>query len=330
MPFIIGHSFIFLEVKRVLFLEAKRRVLQIIREYSNAGKIIEPSRNRDYLLSMPDLFNQVMEEMATQNLAITKSFDITMNNPTNMLGLIEWNESSVHDDADITFLGIGAKAYSFQVSGTATVYIEEEINGAWTEKLKIDHVSNSGDGYVTYNGLIQSDASNMVRIRFSGDYYYAFRWVALFSQNFSIAPKFEPYVPIEMPSDYFRLKTVTSTYPDRQYTDYSAYKIEKNGDKNVVYINWYEKGEIRVHYYAYPEKLTTDNTNLNINDNVELSLPIEWVNALVYKVASMLQIDENTYISSRADEYWRIAANGIEDKESKDTGSHTVQSVTGW
>lgn len=314
----------------MLFLEAKRRVLQIIREYSNAGKIIEPSRNRDYLLSLPDLFNQVMEEMATQNNAIVKTFDISMNNPINMLGLIEWNESKVHDSADEIYYGMGAKAYSFQVGGTATVYVEEEINGVWAEKTKIDHVSNQGDGYVTYNGLIQSDPNNMVRIRFSGEYYYPFRWIALFNQKFVVAPKFEPYLPIEMPSDYYKIKTITSTYPERQYGDYASYKIEKNGSKNIIYINWYEKGEIRVHYYAYPEKLVTDNSNLNINDNVELSLPIEWINALVYKVASMLQIDENTYISSRADEYWRIAANGIEDKESNDTGKQTIQSVTGW
>lgn len=329
MPLLSGIR-LFLEVKRVLYSEAKRRVLQIIREYSNAGKIIEPSRNRDYLLSMPDLFNHAMEELATQGLDITKQFDVSINNPVNMLGLIEWNETKYHDKQDEEFYGTGAKAYSFQVGGTATIYVEEQINGVWTEKSKIDHVSTAGSGFVTYTGFTNADSANLVRIKFSGSYYYPFRWVAMFDQTLETPIKFEPYVPYEMPSDFYKLKSVTSTFPERQFGDYAAYKIEKNRSKTIIYINWYEKGEVRINYYAYPAKLAVDNNNLNINDNVELDISTERMIALIYKVASLLQIDENTYISSRADEYWRIATNLADENTDKDTGYQTVQNVTGW
>ena len=311
-------------------------VLHKLREFSNAGAINDEGRNRDYLLSIPSFLNQIQKEIATTTRKIAKVYEIAHHMPYNQIGRVEWNEDQTHDREDVTFEANGSQAYSFSVAGNATVHIEEEINGTWTNKTTITNTFSASVGFVTYKGLIPGivDEANQIRLRFSGDYYYPFRWVALFSQKYATdeeVPAFQPYVPYAMPENFFDLDRIVYTYEERQYSEYANYKYEqRDGNRKTILIEWYEVGEFQVHYWAYPTELTVDETNLQSNDSYELEIAEEAIPAAVSKVAALLMVDEDLNIHDILMNDFYIAMNNIEEFDNQKSGFQRVQNLNNW
>ena len=308
----------------------KNRVLHKIREFSNAGTIVPEDRNLDYFLSMPAQINDELMVLTTSIKKIQKRHDITHYMPYNQLGRREWNEMQIHRDDDISFMALGSRAYSFQVGDSAVIYIEEEINSVWTILATINHTSATGQGYTSYKGKITaSSTENNVRLRFSGDYFYPFRWVALFEENFETddkVPDYQPYVPYVMPENFFELNKIVFTHPYEVNEEYSRYKYSKE-DVDRIYLgfDWYETGEFSIYYYAYPDVIpdnATDEYVINLND--------ELIPLLILKVASLLQIDENTYMSEILAQDYAIAYNNLVETKQDNLSSELVHNVSNW
>ena len=158
-----------------------------MREYSNSGEVATGNDVLDYKLSIVPLINLYQMKISIETKKLNKKFQIAQNNPDNQL-VNNWVDEEVHittgTDNDESYTATGSQAYSFEVSGTATVYIEEEIAGVWTTLSTVSHTPTSGEGYVNYSGLTGvGDTTNDVRIRFSGSYRYAYRYVALFADT---------------------------------------------------------------------------------------------------------------------------------------------------
>ncbi len=317
--------------------EVKEAVLHSMREYSNSGEVINISDNKDYLLSVVPLINLYQREIATTTNKIQKTFEISQNMPTNQLGLIYWEENQTHTNADKSYVATGSQAYSFQVSGYSTVYVEEETApDVWATLVTITHTPTAGEGFVTYKGLTGvSDIANKVRIRFSGLYRYAFRWVALFEELYFSAdevPKFETYVPYEMPANFFNLDEVEWTHEARQYGGYMAYKwqVYENSKKRLL-INWYEKGEFIIKYFAYPTKITEPSAdNVDEQDAVVLEIAEETIPALVHKIASTLLRDENPYMADTFSNLYDKSMDEVIGRSSYNQGNETVISTNNW
>lgn len=308
------------------------RILDEIREFSNAGNIVPVARNLDYFLSVPRLINTHLTEMQTTAKIMQTKYDITHYMPDNQLGRVEWNEEddAVHRDDDVTFEAQGSRAFSFQVGDTATIHLEEEINDVWTLIRTIEHVDTSGSGYVTYKGKTNiSDVNNNFRIRFSGPYFYRFRWIGLFAENYASddkVPSFEPYVPYTMPDNFYQLSKIVQTRPREINLEFGDFKFDvRNSNETTIYFDWYEQGEYAIHYFNYPDVVPSDAA-----DDFILNIPEEMIPPLVFKIASKLQIDENTYISEGLYSEYVSSYNNMIDEKRKNRSFKRVQNKLGW
>jgi hypothetical protein len=310
--------------------QIKTGVLHQMREFSNSGSVQVEADIKDYLLSIVPLINLYQKELATTTHKLNRKFEISHNMPDNQLGKIVWNEEKIHANSDESYQALGSKAYSFQVSKYATVYIEEEITGVWTNLLTITHTPTSGEGYVTYKGLTNvSDVTNNVRIRFSGSYRYPYRWVALFADNFfdaSEVPTYEPYVPYSGFINFYQINSVNYSHVDRQLGAYTSYKTDFTTAEKIILINYYDKCELIVNYFAYPTLITEPTASaLSSQDSTALDIADECLPALVHRISSTLLRDENAYMSDTAANDFQIAkAELVQNSEFEESTSGIV------
>jgi hypothetical protein len=321
----------------------KDEVLNLMREKSNAGDIDVGDNVADYFISVPPLINMHQKTVARSCSKIKKIFEIAQNMPDNLLGTRTWNGEETHEtiaiDNDETFSSIGAQAYSFQVAGTATIFIEEETaTDVWTILDTINHVSTTGQGYVSYNGAIGAvDLDNDVRIRFSGIYRYPYRWVALFADLFPTAdlPIYEPYVPYDLPVDFYQKNKVEWKHEMEQFEGYSDFRFDTHsGSSKRIFLYYFDKGEFRINYYAYPivvPDLDPGNQNYpNEQDDFVLDLPDEACPALVMLIASNLKHDEDPGMSMNFKNDAYIELNDIQITDTSDQSSTSVINTYGW
>ena len=312
--------------------EFKNRVLHKIREFSNAGVIVSAADNADYFNSIPSLINDSLIEMQTTLKIMQKRYDIAHFMPQNQLGYREFNEGRgvLHDDEDVSFMATGSRAYSFQVSDTATIYIEENVSDTWVTLQTINHTGDPGQGYSSYKGKIPLMGSdNEIRIRFSGDYFYRMRWIALFRENFETdekVPYFQPYVPYNMPDDFYQISKVVQTRPSETYIEYGTYRTDVfQIDKKEILFSWYEQGEFEIYYFNYPEIIENDAPDSTVIDIADELIPL-----LVNRVGELLQIDENTYIKEALRADYVTQYNALYASKINNQSFRQVHNVRGW
>lgn len=296
--------------------ELARNVLMSIGEYSANGVLISDSTNKDYLLAMQDATNDSLTQIVTISKSKIKLYELAQKNPVNTLGQ-KWEEFKL--DGEAIYTSSKGRAYSIQVGGSCTIYLEEEITGAWTVKDTIVHTHNAGEGYVLYKGNVtKTDKTNPLRIRITSDYDIPYRWVALFNEYLESPVSYEPYVGYNLPSDLYQFNTVSLMESDGTYEEYPSNLYEQSG--KTLYLKYEERGEFKIEYYAYPELLTVDLDNVRSNDDVELDLLEEYTTALINDVAGKLKanIDKKYAVGDRFANISVGAANSaIADKQRK-------------
>ena len=311
-------------------------VLHSMREYSNSGELAEEQDVKDYLISMVPLINVYQSQIATEQNALSGRYDIAQNNPANMLGT-DWYEDKVHTNEDVSYEASGPKAYSFQVSGIATIYIEEETSAdTWTILETISHTPSEGGGYEQYkNTITASDDSNTIRIRFSGLYRYLYRYIAFFEYPYSSAtyvPTYQPYVEYLLPETVFRVRNMERSHPDGQRKAYSDYRIEQHSKSRfTVLIPWKDSGEFIVYYYTYPEIITEPSiSNLTEQDDTELDLPDEWKSVLIDRITSNLLSDESARRSEKFNASFQEGMNIRSARQQPGIGQKQIVNKGNW
>jgi hypothetical protein len=314
--------------------EIKTKTLHEMREYASGGEAISDTDNKDYLLSVVPLINLFQNEIATQQNAIYATYPIAQNNPENQLGT-SWYEGLVHSSEDISYSATGSQAYSFQVCGTATVYIEEETaEDTWTTLDTISHTDSTG--YTTYKDIITaSDIENDIRIRFSGSYRYQYRYVALFAEAFpddDSVPPYLPAVPYDLPTTFFRLDRVDWTHQNGIMENYAAYRFETYGKSSKrIYLPYSTSGEVNVHYYAYPTFITEPSaSDLTTQDDTVLDLPDEYEPTLVHRISAALLRDEEPYLADTFNNEYFVGMNAHIGNRPQDNGIETPINTSNW
>ena len=313
------------------------QVLHQMREFSNSGDITTIADNKDYLLSIIPAINDFQRMLATTSHKIQRKHEIAQNNPDNLLGNDLWYEDQVHTDEDVTYIATGARTYSFEVDGDWTVYIEEETaTDVWTINVTLSGSATDGIGYVNYKGFTGiTDTSNRVRIRFSGDYRYLYRYIGLFSDNYATeaqTPQYRPYVPYDMPTTFYKKNRIDATYANAQFSDVTDYRFETY-DKSLkrLFLPWGAKGNFVVHYYAYPAVIPDpDPNNVTENDNIELDIAEECIPVIINKIAAMLMRDENPYISDTFNVEYYQSKNEIDSATDYEQGRQDIVSNSNW
>lgn len=197
---------------------------------------------------------------------IFSTFEIANKPVANLLG-----NSSGHDYVE--FLGEdiaketngSAKAYYFEVSDDAVVYIED-YTGTWNVLATINCTPTAG-GYTAYKAKVTPTAgATKSRIRFSGTNRYVFTNYALFSASFASnddVPVYRPWVERTMPTDFKSVEQIVEEYPQRQYSKSSSFKWE---GRNKLFINYYYEGNIRIVYRPVPSVITAMTDTLQVDD----------------------------------------------------------------
>ena len=308
--------------------------LHTMREYSNSGEVADGDAVVDYELSIIPLINKHQISIARETKCYKQVYDIAHNYPENQLDT--WEEVEQHIATDISYEGAGSQSYSFQVGGYATIYIEEETgDDVWTTLDTITHTPVAGDGYYTYKGLTNVvDTDNNVRVRFSGDYFYPYRYVGLFAENYPTdaeVPNYQPYVPYTMPDDFMDLDFIDYTPQYGQLINYSDYRIETEGSVETLYINWKDKCEIKVNYFAVPAVIDIPPTTTpKLYNSTTLSIPDKACIALIDMIAADLMRTENAYLSDTLRNHSFITTNSITENQSNDRGARTIQDTYNW
>lgn len=278
-----------------LLSEVKTRILKVLREYTTRGEVVESTNKRilDLTLSMNSLIDIHQRKIATTVKKIASSYIFTQYPPTNTISTTD----SLFDVVpflgdDITYSGgTEVKSYYFEADGSCTVYIEQSSDSStWTILTTLTPSPTYGQ-MTAYYGLLSPTTDYYVRYRFSGTTYYNIRNIAFYSLTYPLAsniPPYKDYRPYDLPSDFFKLKSVVlngQVQDSKKYVKSTDW--EQEGSK--IYLPFDEKGEYRIYYWKYPTAIndsTLDSTYLEIDD--------EAVDAIVYGVAmDLVAIDEN-------------------------------------
>ena len=197
---------------------------------------------------------------------IFSTFEIANKPVANMLGLTSGHDYVEFLGEDITKEVIGnAKAYYFEVSDDAVVYIED-YNGSWNTLATVNCTPTTG-GYTAHKAKVTpTPGATRSRIRFSGTNRYVFTNYALFNAPFATdndVPVYRPWVEKTMPSDFKSVDQIIEEYPQGQYSKSSNFKWE---GRNKLFINYYYEGNIRIVYRPVPSTITSMTDTLQVDD----------------------------------------------------------------
>lgn len=297
------------------------QVINLIAEKSNNNVPIAPQKNGDYVRRIPELIDHFQTEIATVTKRIQKTLYISQSPITPIGGIFSGFEVITHTNQDITqHVGLDVKGYYFEVDSTSTIYIEEEQGADWKILDTIDHKEKGK--YKAYKGLINGQPGNNVRLRFSGQYYYHVRNVALFREPFESAedvPQYTPFVKYQMPEDFFMLKDIQLENNQQRFT-LSDFYWE---NQKILLLNYYYESQFVINYFAYPKKITKDAPL----DTV-LELDFEACNIIPYGVASIVKNDEDTVMSVDFRNMYETKLARLQDPTIY--GTTEIQSTTGW
>jgi hypothetical protein len=316
--------------------DIKKGVLHEMREFSNSGQIQGTDEIKDYLLSIIPLLNVYQKELAVSTQKIKRKYEISHNMPDNQLGKIIWNEKLVHTGGtDDVFSATGSQGFSITASGRFSYVVQENIDGVWTTLLSYTHAPASGEGYINKKGkLTLSSTSNSVRIVFNSAYRHPYKWIALYSDTFyddSEVPEFNPFVAYSLPSGYYQFDRCEIIGADRQYTDYTKYRLDYTNTEKLIKFDWYEIGEFIVRYYAYPTVIADpDPNNTTALDSTMLDVADECLPTLVHRIAGTLLRDENPYISDTLSRDSQIAKAELIQNDSYEQGAQGIVLNSNW
>lgn len=300
-----------------------------MREYSNAGNIIPETNNRDYLISMVPIFNSTQLRLATTVNKINRNFHITHINPENVLSAEFLIDSLTFKGNDVVFETNSPTCYTFEVNNTATIRVENQVDGEWVLLEEILH--DGGNAFVNYKGLIS--ATGQVRLVFTGDNFYNYRYVAMFDvpiNRLDLIPVYKPYVEYPLPEDFYKLDYVDYDRPYALSHEYSQYKLDyRNAKEKYILIRYGARGAYTVNYFAYPAKFPVNEDNLEEFDAMPFEVPNECIPAIIDEAVSVLLSDENAYMSDTAKRDYYTSMNELERGVNYNKGKRKVRDVNG-
>lgn len=242
------------------------KVRVLLSEYSESGVVTSGDDINDLEVNTIKLIDMGQKELYKTG-KLYKKFEYTNVPYKNNLG-VSSNFDIVEYEGTTQYYpenGCIGKSYYFEVDGEATVKIQELQAGAWQDLITVS-VPSTVTSMTAYKGIVTpTTAGNLVRLSFSGTYYYKHQNRALFNSPFSASriPDYRPWIKLTMPSDFRAVDEVISEYPERQYSEDANYKWEGFKD---LYVNYYYNGTIRVIYKPTPVTITALTDVLEIDD----------------------------------------------------------------
>lgn len=187
---------------------------------------------------------------------------------------------------ELYFYADNVKAYYFEADGNGIVYIEKYDSASNEWKLIAQNDLNSSKTFKAYRGLIKEDkkfTSGQIRMRFTGDYFYSVKCVAMYeyiyTDNVDDIPAYEPFTRYDigaLAEDFLTLSTplIVETegvsYVNQDYTIENGRVILLPHDKGGIYKVLYNRKPSPI---PQSESLSNSSTILDLDEDLCALLP---------------------------------------------------------
>lgn len=214
-----------------------------------------------------------------------------------MKNLVEGGFNPIERSEDLIYEAENAKAYYFQADGIGRVYIER-LNTGTNNWVMVDTFEMTGARRFTeYSGFIRAGKefiTGPVRLRFSGEYLYSVKNVAMYehiySDNAADIPAYEAYTRYDMTAlaeDFLTLSTPPIT-EDEEYKKLSGdYDLEGG---RVILLPYSVTGCFKVLYNRRPKELIAK--GLAQDDEDVIDLDEELCSLLPVLIASFIWLED--------------------------------------
>lgn len=243
--------------------------------------------------------------------------------------IVEDTFCPVDKKEDICFEAQDVKAYYFEADGNGTAIIERVLkNGSVVLVSKVELVSNRQ--FKPYKGLIK-DAAGTVRIRFTGDYIFSVKNVAMYkyllSANAEDIPPYTPYTRYDMSrlvNDFVALNEAPAMLNGERL--YMSQDILMEGESCIL-VPRSTKGIIKVTYKKALKAL--EFINKPDEDVTKIDLDEELCSLLPPLVASFVWAEDEPNLANYYMNIYREWANRIEAQKI-DYSNATMKNYNGW
>lgn len=237
---------------------------------------------------------------------------------------------------DLCFEAQGAKAYYFEADGKGGARIERfnSALGAWDTKNPLGVIELSKvNGFKAYRGLIKNGAdftSDRIRIRFTGDYLYSVKNVAMYKYIYSDVttdiPAYEPFSRYDiskLTDDFLSLAASPIEKEGYEYMG-KGYDVE-NG--RIILLPYNAKGLYKITYNHKPNAIK--HTTNPIDDNSLIDIDEELAMLLPLLVSSYVWADDEPEKAQYYANLYRENAIEIERRQ-RSYAPAEMQSINGW
>lgn len=269
--------------------QLKDLVLQLLNKYSTRGKELAPTKTADIRLKIESFVNAELIDLAstTGKLRASKSYIVKP-----VYNELSRDTSSIktHLPEKDFFVELhGAKAYFFEVSGRATVLIDEQLeNGEWVN-LETIETEEIDAGMVEYKGLIEAnEEGSLIRLTFTGDYIYNYCNYVLYPYSWHSAEEVQqhrPHFVFDLPEDYLEIENVMIKKDARQWVVHTSYILDLANRQ--IGLNRYTEGEIILNYYRKPKLIEVTGYD-EVDDEQIIDATPDGVYALGLGIASLV------------------------------------------
>ncbi len=239
--------------------------------------------------------------------------------------------SPVEKDEELQYSAHAAKSYYFEADGNGIVYIEKHTPDGWAVIGTVSLASTRK--FVAYRGFIKeadSFVSDLVRLRFSGEFVYSVKNVAmydkLYSEDEADIPAYEPFTRYDiskLTDDFLALCCPPIKEAEGNAIINQGYGVEGN---SVILLPYNQSGVFKVLYKRRPAPIVN---NGEMDDKTEIDLDVELCALLPVLIAAYVWIDDEPQKSEYYKYLYSECAAEIERK-GKDTSPVIIKSSNGW
>ena len=251
-----------------------------------------------------------------------------------MKNLIDGSFTPVERSEDLIYEATDAKAYYSQADGIGTLFIERFDNNSKSWVI-IDAVELSGTRrFSTYSGFIRDGRkfiTGQVRLRFTGEYLYSVKCVAMYQHVYSDSvadiPAYEAYTRYDMTTlvdDFLTLSTPPIT-EDEEYKRLSGdYDVEGG---RVILLPYSSTGCFKVLYNRRPKELI--NKGSAQDDESLLDLDEELCSLIPVLIASYIWLEDEPDRAQYYYSQYQARAGEILARE-RNLSPVQIKSCNGW
>lgn len=277
----------------VTYGQIRTSTLRLLDEFSSRGSIQAPNKVADYNFKIQQIVNESIYELASTTAKLPKTLLIPHNPIKNTLTDDTSSIKTHIPGVDFSITPQNAKSCTFEATGPATVIIEESSDGITYVPLETITIASTVTVFTEYKRLISpSIPTNMVRLRFTGDYVYLFRNYCLYPYSYpteASIPSHSPWRKIETPTDFLDLNYVEIMRDARQYLPYS--NLIKTPENELFVNNLEPACEFRIHYWRKPTLLTFTGVEAT-DDALVIDLRDDASLIICYNCAGVIQNSE--------------------------------------